>query len=49
MELESWMWVAFGAFVVLMLMVDLVAFGILVLVLIFKPGGFLGAPEEKRA
>jgi branched-chain amino acid transport system permease protein len=30
-------------------LVDLVAFGILVLVLIFKPGGFLGAPEEKRA
>jgi branched-chain amino acid transport system permease protein len=26
-----------------------VAFGILVLVLIFRPGGFLGAPEEKRA
>ncbi len=30
-------------------LVDLIAFGILVLVLIFKPGGFLGAPEEKRA
>ncbi len=27
MELELWMWVAFGAFVVLMLIVDLVAFG----------------------
>ena len=27
MELESWMWVAFGAFVALMLLVDLVAFG----------------------
>jgi tellurite resistance protein TerC len=27
MELEAWMWVAFGAFVVLMLIVDLVAFG----------------------
>jgi branched-chain amino acid transport system permease protein len=26
-----------------------VAFGILVLVLIFRPGGILGAPEEKRA
>ncbi len=27
MELDAWMWVAFGAFVVLMLIVDLVAFG----------------------
>ena len=26
-----------------------IAFGILVLVLIFLPGGFLGASEEKRA
>jgi branched-chain amino acid transport system permease protein len=30
-------------------LVDMVAFGILVLVLIFRPGGILGAPEEKRA
>lgn len=27
----------------------IISFGILVLVLIFRPGGFLGAPEEKRA
>jgi branched-chain amino acid transport system permease protein len=27
----------------------IVSFGILVLVLIFRPGGFLGAAEEKRA
>jgi branched-chain amino acid transport system permease protein len=30
-------------------LIPIVAFGILVLVLIFLPGGFLGAPEEKRA
>ena len=40
MALEAWMWVAFGVFVVAMLLVDLLAFG--------GRGGQVLAPARRR-